>query len=110
MKADILRAIQTEVSFDKVEINFGAFPMDEKKEGKFLLTNMGQKPLVVYDVVTSCGCTKVEYSKQPVRTGETLELTVRYEPDEAGVFNKVITIYSNAVGSPHRLRVRGQVK
>ena len=104
------KAMQTEVGLDKAEIDFGTFPMNEVKEGKFLLTNTGQNLLVLYDVVTSCGCTKVEYSKQPLRPGETTELTVRYEADKSGHFNKAITIYSNAVGSPHKLRVRGQVK
>ena len=110
VKADKPQAIQTEVSFDKREIDFGVFPMNEKKEGKFVLTNTGQNLLVLYDVVTSCGCTKVEYSKQPLRPGETTELTVRYEADKSGHFNKAITIYSNAVGSPHKLRMRGLVK
>ena len=104
------KAMQTEVGLDKAEIDFGTFPMNEVKEGKFLLTNTGQNLLVIHDVVTSCGCTKVEYSKQPLRPGETTELTVRYEADKSGHFNKAITIYSNAVGSPHKLRVRGLVK
>lgn len=110
VKADKPQTIQTEVSFDKAEIDFGGFSKNENKEGKFVLTNTGQNLLVLYDVVTSCGCTKVEYSKQPLRVGETTELTVRYEADESGHFNKAITIYSNAVGSPHKLRVRGLVK
>ena len=104
------KAMQTEVGLDKAEIDFGTFQMNEVKEGKFLLTNTGQNLLVLYDVVTSCGCTKVKYSKQPLRVGETTELTVRYEADETEHFNKAITIYSNAVGSPHKLRVRGLVK
>ena len=104
------KAMQTEVGLDKAEIDFGTFPMNEVKEGKFVLTNTGQNLLVIHDVVTSCGCTKVEYNKPPVRPGETTELTVRYEADESGHFNKAITIYSNAVGSPHKLRVRGLVK
>lgn len=104
------KAMQTEVGLDKAEIDFGTFPMNEVKEGKFLLTNTGKNLLVVYDVITSCGCTKAEYSKHPVRPGEALELTVRYEADESGHFNKVLTIYSNAVGSPHKVRVKGLVE
>lgn len=84
--------------------------MNEAKTGKFLLTNTGKNLLVVYDVITSCGCTKAEYSKNPVRPGETLELTVRYEADESGMFNKMLTVYSNAIGSPLKVRVKGQVK
>ena len=104
------KTMQTEVSLDKAEVDFGTFPMNEAKTGKFLLTNTGKNLLVVYDVITSCGCTKVEYIKHPVRPGETLELTVRYEADEVGIFNKSLTIYSNALGSPHKLWVKGLVK
>ena len=104
------KAMQTEVVLDKTEIDFGTFPKNEVKTGKFLLTNTGKNLLVVYDVITSCGCTKVEYIKHPVRPGETLELTVRYEADEVGIFNKSLTIYSNALGLPHKLWVKGQVK
>ena len=104
------KAMQTGVSLDKSELDFGTFPMSEVKEGKFLLTNTGKNLLLVYDVITSCGCTKAEYSKNPVRPGETLELTVRYKADEGGRFNKALTVYSNAAGSPHKLCVKGQVK
>ena len=104
------KTMQTEVSLDKAELDFGTFPMNEVKERKFQLTNTGKNLLVVYDVVTSCGCTKAEYSKNPVRPGEALELTVRYEADESDHLNKVLTIYSNAVGSPHKIRVKGQAK
>ena len=110
LEASKPKNLQTEFSVDKKEMDFGNFPMGEKKEGKFVLTNTGQNLLVIHDVITSCGCTKVEYSKPPVRPGETVELTVRYEADETGHFNKAIMIYSNALGSPHKFRVRGQVK
>ena len=104
------KPFQTELKFDKVEIDFGRFPADEKKEGKFLLTNTGKESLIVHDVVTSCGCVKVDYDKRPVRSGNALELKVRYEADEKGFFNKTLTVYSNAVGSPHKVRVSGMVE
>ena len=104
------KALQTEMAIDETEIDFGTFPMNEKKEGRFLLTNTGKNLLTVYDVVSSCGCTKAAYSRAPVRPGGTMELTVRYEADEKGSFNKVLTIYSNAAGSPHKVRVKGQVR
>ena len=43
------------------------------------LTNESNNLLVIQDVTTSCGCTKVSYSKEPVRPGAPLELTVTYE-------------------------------
>ena len=100
----------TQVFVNQTEIDFGTFPKTEKQERSFVLTNTGKGLLVVHDVVTSCGCTKVEYSKQPVRPGETLELKVIYEAEDAGYFNKTVTVYCNVENSPLRLKVRGSAE
>jgi hypothetical protein len=76
----------------------------------FRLKNEGDKLLVIHDVVTSCGCTKVEYRKEPVRPNEEFELKVIYEAEESGRFNKTLTVYCNAKNSPIRLRIKGIVE
>ena len=76
----------TTVSMDQSEKNFGNIPLNEKREHVFKLVNTGKKPLVIYDVVTSCGCTKAEYGKEPVRPGGTLELKVIYNAEDKGRF------------------------
>ena len=68
-------------------MDFGSFPQLEKQENSFVLVNIGNSLLVIQDIVTSCGCTKVEYSKEPVRPGGTLEVKVLYEAEDAGYFN-----------------------
>ena len=98
---------KTQVSVNHAELDFGSFPKTEKQERSFVLTNTGTGLLVVHDVTTSCGCTKVKYNKQPVRPGETIELKVIYEAEEAGHFNKTLRVYCNADNSPLRLIVKG---
>ena len=98
----------TEVSVSQTVVDFGQFPMSEKKSHRFGLTNTGNGLLVIQDVVTSCSCTKVEYSTEPVRPGETLEVKVSYEAEEAGRFNKTVTVYCNAETSPLRLTIKGE--
>ena len=100
----------TQVSINQTELEFGSFPKEEKQERSFVLTNTGTGLLVIHDAITSCGCTKVEYSKQPVRPGETLELKVIYEAEDAGRFNKTVTVYCNTDNSPLRLKVKGNAK
>ena len=100
----------TQVFVNQTEIDFGRFSKTVKQERSFVLTNTGKQLLVVHDVVTSCGCTKVEYSKQPVRPGETLELKVIYEAEDTGHFNKSIKVYCNVENSPLRLKVRGSAE
>ena len=98
----------TQVSVNQSVVDFGQFPMSEQKTHRFGLTNTGNNLLVVQDVVTSCSCTKVEYSTEPVRPGETLEVKVSYEAEEAGRFNKTVTVYCNAETSPLRLTIKGE--
>ena len=102
--------IITQVSVNQTVMDFGSFPKDEKQERSVVLTNTGNGLVVVHDVVTSCGCTKVEYSKQPVRPGETLELKVLYEAEDTGYFSKTVTVYCNVENSPLRLKVRGSAE
>jgi hypothetical protein len=106
-KAD---ASVTGMRVDRTEYNFGTFSMAEKQECTFRLTNTGNSLLVIHDVTTSCGCTKVEYRKEPVRPGESIELRVSYEAEEKGYFEKIITVFANLETSSVRLRVRGNAE
>ena len=72
-----------------------------------MLTNTGSNLLVIQDIITSCGCTKVEYSKEPVPPGGTLEVKVIYEAERAEHFNKTVIVYCNVRNSPLRLTVKG---
>ena len=97
----------TQVTVDQTVLDFGSFPKEEKQERSFVLTNTGKGLLVIQDIITSCGCTKVEYSREPVRPGGKLEVKVIYEAEKAEHFNKTVTIYCNAENSPLRLTVKG---
>ena len=97
----------TQVSVDQTELDFGNFPKEEKQERSFVLTNTGKGLLVIQDITTSCGCTKVEYSKEPIRPGTTMELKVIYEAEKAEHFNKTVTVYCNTKDSPLRFTVKG---
>ena len=97
----------TTVAVNQTTIDFGSFQKTEKQERSFVLINTGNQVLVIQDVTTSCGCTKVDYSKEPVRPSGTLELKVIYEAEQAEHFNKAITVYCNAENSPLRLTIKG---
>ena len=84
--------------------------MQESRGCVFRITNNGSFLQMVHDATTSCGCTKVEYSKEPVRPGESLELKVIYEAEESRRFNKTLTVYCNAKDFPIRLRIKGNAE
>ena len=100
----------TEVTINNVVMDLGRFPMSEKQESGFVLTNTGNNLLVIQDITTSCGCTKVEYSKEPIRPGGTLKVKVIYEAEQKGYVNKSVKVYCNTKDSPVRLTVKGEAE
>ena len=107
---DSMETPKTSVELPDTEKDFGNISLNEKREHVFKLLNTGNKPLVVYDVTTSCGCTKAEYGKEPVRPGETLELKVIYNAEDKGRFRKSLRVYCNVEKSPLKLAIVGMVE
>ena len=99
---------QTTALLSEREVKFGSFPMAAKQQREVRLKNTGDAPLVIHGVDTSCGCTRVEYSKQPVRPGEEAKLLIVYEADEAGHFHKTVDVYCNTANAPLRITVAGE--
>lgn len=64
----------------------------------FEFTNTGTSPLIIMDVTPSCGCTNVEWPKQPVLPGQKGKIQLGLKTvEQHGVFNKEVYIKSNAV-------------
>ena len=68
--------VQTIVDVDKVSITMGDFDWQKEQKATFTIKNIGDKPLAIEGVDTSCGCISVEYSKEPVRPGMDLKIFV----------------------------------
>lgn len=59
--------------------------------------NSGDKPLVILNAKAECGCTAVEYPKQPIMPGESGEIKVGYNPfGRPGAFKKEIKVQTNS--------------
>ena len=97
----------TTVSVSSAEADLGTFPWQEPRTCTFTLRNTGDRPLVIHDVSTSCGCLTVDYPEEPARPGEELTLRAHYRADSRGTVLKSMQVYCNAQGSPLRLRVTG---
>ena len=107
-RKDVVPETQTTIEISSIVLSLGSFPWKEEQTGTFTLKNTGDKPLVIQDAVTSCGCLTVDYSRKPIRSGEKTMIQVRYKADNPGYFNKVVTVYSNAKSSPLNLTVSGR--
>lgn len=104
------KAIKTEVATDKASISLGSFDWQEEQKVVFTLKNIGDKPLIIQDVNTSCGCTSVNYSKEPIQPHGEIALEVVYKADHPEHFSKTITVYCNTESSPIKLSISGNAE
>ena len=102
--------VKTKVDINRTFISLGRFAWQKEQKATFSLKNMGNKPLVVQDVNTSCGCTSVSYSKEPVQPSGELQLEVTYKAEHPEHFNKTITVYCNAESAPLVLKIMGDAE
>lgn len=101
--------------------DFGAF--DENLGTvycEFKLVNTGTEPLAITGVRANCGCTRPEFSREPVAPGDTAVIRVGFDPKgRPGRFSKrinvdcsadptrsVLTITGTVIGSSNTLRSR----
>ena len=76
----------------------------------FKINNAGEAPLVITRVITPCGCTTTDWTKEPIAPGESGEIKVSYNPaGRPGPFTKVLSIYSNGKNGSYALTIRGKV-
>ena len=99
-----------QISFETTVHNFGDVNQGEKVEQIFKFKNSGNVPLVLQNVLTTCGCTVPEWPKDPVVPGAEGELKVIFDSTaKIGRQNKVITIRSNSREGDFRLRISAMV-
>jgi hypothetical protein len=97
--------------FEKEVHDFGTVKEGVQAEYVFKFTNTGKEPLVITNVQASCGCTTPKWTKEPVKPGESGQVTAIYNSKgRPGTFNKAITITSNAKTAQKVLFIKGNVE
>lgn len=91
--------------------DFGTFKEEAGRQTfDFIVTNTGNQPLVIQNVVASCGCTTPEWTKQPIPAGAMGKVTAIYDPaGRPGPFNKTLSVYSNTKPEVVVLIIKGEV-
>ena len=99
------------IKFDKTVHDFGdILESDGPQTCTFTATNVSSKPIAIYEVVTSCGCTDVKWSREPLQPGKTATITTTYKNEDGPYpFDKHLTVYVSGLDKPVILKLRGVV-
>jgi Protein of unknown function (DUF1573) len=100
---------QGKLQFEKETHDFGTIAQGTPVSYEFKFKNSGNQPVVLSNVVASCGCTTPEWSKEPVLPGKSAIIKAGYNAAAMGAFNKSITITSNAANSTQVIFIKGTV-
>ena len=100
------------IEFSQKIIELGELSQDDDVQIVRLgYKNVGDIPLVVTEVRTSCSCTEVSYKRGKVLPGESGVLTVTMDPSKApeGSFYRVLQVISTSVSGIERITLKAEI-
>ncbi len=98
-----------EFKFDAELINYGKIGLGSDGTRIFEFTNVGDAPLIIENIKSSCGCTVAKKPEKPIMPGEKGKIEVSYDTKRLGGFSKVITIFSNAKTEHKTVKIKGYI-
>ena len=98
------------MKFEKETHDFGKIKAGDKVTYDFKFTNTGKSPLIITDAIASCGCTKPEWPKTPIKPGESGAIKVTFNSTgKMGLQDKQITITANTNPAQNMVHLIGEV-
>jgi hypothetical protein len=98
------------MTFDKTTHDFGEVMQGDTVSYTFRFRNNGNQPLVISNVLTTCGCTAPDWTKEPIPPNQTGQIVVKFDSKgRSGRQNKVVTVISNAVSPQTRINIRANI-
>jgi len=98
-----------EFKFKEEVIDYGKIDKGSDGAKVFIFKNIGDQPIIIKKIQSSCGCTVPKKPEKPIMPGEDGEIKVSYDTKRVGGFSKSITILSNAKNPRKIIRIKGIV-
>ncbi len=96
--------------FTSETVNLGDVKKGNPVTATFTLTNVGKEDLIIENVTPGCGCTKSDYTKEPIKPGKTGTITATYNAANAGSFNKSVSVKFVGIDEQKSISIVGLVK
>jgi len=101
---------KAKIEFTEKSKNFGDIYQGDKVTHVFNFKNTGTEPLILSNVITSCGCTATEWPREPIAPGGNGVINATFNSTgKMGKQNKVITVVSNSAEGSARVSIISNV-
>jgi hypothetical protein len=91
------------ISIDTESIDYGTIAQGGEPNRQFVVTNIGDAPLIMSGCQGSCGCTVPKCDTAPIAPGASSTVNIHYDTNRVGAFSKTVTVNSNAINSPSKV-------
>ena len=83
---------------------------DGALECSFTVTNIGEEPMYILTVVSTCSCTGIEWTQTEIKPGESGTIKASYNNQDGPYpFDKTIKVYFSNYNKPVALHLKGVV-
>jgi hypothetical protein len=102
-----------EIEFSTKVVDLGTLSReDDKQIVRLSFTNVGDVPLVVTEVRTTCSCTTIQHDRKKVLPSARGVLTITMDPSKApvGSFYRVLQVYSTATNGVQHITLKAEIE
>ena len=97
--------------FSESVYDFGSVQQGKSVEHVYEFTNTGNRPLLISNARSTCGCTVPKWPETPIAPGASGKITVRLDTkDLEGMQNKPVQVTANTYPNITEVRLVGRVE
>jgi uncharacterized cupredoxin-like copper-binding protein len=98
------------IKFETTDHDFGTINEGDRVDYTYKFKNEGSADLIISDAKASCGCTIPEYTKTPVKPGDSGEIKVVFNSaGKSGLQQKTVTLTLNTETGTEMLNFKADV-
>ena len=102
-KADDIAKFKTET------IDQGKLLQSTPEIATFMVTNIGSKDLLIEQANPTCGCTIGDFTKTPIKPGQSGQITAKYNAAGLGAYEKHMTVKFAGAEDMKSITIKGEV-
>lgn len=102
-KSDDIAKIQLET------IDLGKIPQGVPAVSTFIVTNIGKSDLIIESANPTCGCTVGDYTKSPIKPGQTGKITATFNAAAVGPIDKHMNVKFAGADDTKSIGFKGEV-
>jgi hypothetical protein len=108
---NVISGEHPKIEIENSDFDFGDITQGDIVSHIFKFKNTGKISLVILDAHASCGCTVPEWTKTPIKSGESGEVKISFNSEgKMGLQQKTVTLRTNTEIGSEIIKFKANIK